>query len=135
MGFFRGVPTKEDLIKSAQGICSNDEVISGKMFDAIHVLTQGYQAVHAQQNREYFGLRDFYSVVKMAFEVAKATNSEPEEAELKHVVQRNFGGYFGDFDPSEVFLEESNIPLQEDEKRSSIELILDALRSAKIDTR
>ncbi len=105
------------------------------MQDTIEKLTLGYQAVHERQQREYFGLRDFYSVVKMAFEVAKSIQGKPDETHLKHVIQRNFGGYFGSFDPCEVFLEKAGIPLREGDKISSKDLIINALNSGQVDTR
>ncbi len=61
----RGIPDKKDLIKSAEGICARDRDALRLMKATIEPLATGYYEVYKQQNREYFGLRDFYSLVKM----------------------------------------------------------------------
>ncbi len=129
------MPEKKDLIKSAEGICSSDKFASTKMLAAIRQLTEGYQAIHRRQEREYFGLRDFYTVVKMVFSVAINQNAEPSQEDIKLAVQRNFGGYFGDFDPAEEFLKAVGMTLNSDERLPAKELILDALKFDKIEAR
>jgi hypothetical protein len=102
----RGVPTKADLIKCAEGICSgsnNNDVLS-LMKPFINVLATGYYKVYNEQDREYFGLRDFYSLVKMVSAKVAETQKEPEWPDIVYAVQRNFGGYFGKFQPAYVFL-------------------------------
>jgi hypothetical protein len=102
----RGVPTKADLIKSAEGICSgsnnNDALSLMKPF--IVNLATGYYKVYKEQEREYFGLRDFYSLVKMVSAKVAETQKEPEWPDIVYAVQRYFGGYFGKFQPANVFL-------------------------------
>jgi len=63
----RGEPDREDLIKSANGISSagGDKRSASLMATAIPQLTDGYLRVRDMQAREYFGLRDFYTLVKM----------------------------------------------------------------------
>ena len=102
----RGVPTKEDLIKSAEGICSSDKDALSLMKAVIEPLATGYYAVYKkqEQEREFFGLRDFYSLVKMIYAGVQRTKRQPELSDIVHAVQRNFGGYFGDFIPTNVFL-------------------------------
>jgi hypothetical protein len=58
----RGDPSEEELIFSAKGICSNEEK------DPIRIYLEGYfkafarayKEILGKQDREFFGLRDFY---------------------------------------------------------------------------
>jgi hypothetical protein len=70
----------------------------------IEDLAKGYFVVYERQKREYFGLRDFYSLVKMVYATVCLNSKEPSKEDVVYAVQRNFGGYFGDFDPTAVFL-------------------------------
>jgi hypothetical protein len=100
----RGVPDKKDLIKSATGICARDKDALRLMKAAIEMLAAGYFEVYKQQKREYFGLRDFYSLVKMVYAQVRIKQEMPSREDITYAVQRNFGGYFGDFKPANVFL-------------------------------
>lgn len=131
----RGVPTKEDLKKSANGICSNHKRAKQLMSNAIEKLTEGYDFIHKKQEREYFGLRDFYSVIKMVFAIAKDKLAEPTKEELQLAVQRNFGGYFGNFDPAVEFLRQIDLDLNEENKVTSKELILEAIQNEAAESR
>ena len=126
----RGVPSKDDLIKSAQGICSSREDSSRLMRSVIKKLADGYHAVYQRQRREYFGLRDFYSLVKMVYATVLAQKSEPTMEQIVHAVQRNFGGYFEDFGPTELFL--STVYSHEDDANKLLtpakELVLEAIK-------
>jgi E3 ubiquitin-protein ligase RNF213 len=73
----RGVPDKDDLIRSAQGICAGNEDAHRLMRHAIRVLAEGYHEVYMEQEREYFGLRDFYSLVKMVYANVCRNVNEP----------------------------------------------------------
>ncbi len=121
--------------KSARGICSSNPAAKEHTASAIRLLTQGYDSVHEQQEREYFGLRDFYSVVKMVFAVAIEKGREPTPAEIQFAVQRNFGGYFGDFDPAEEFLKAMGEEHRRQERTSPKDLITDAISANKGDSR
>jgi hypothetical protein len=124
----RGVPEKDDLVKSAEGICSRDKDALCLMKGIIEPLAAGYHAVYMKQKREYFGLRDFYSLVKMVYSQVCKTRKEPTQDSITYAVQRNFGGYFGNFKPSEVFL--SSIYKMVDERQflPPKELIAEAIR-------
>ena len=100
----RGVPNKKDLIKSAEGICARDRDALRLMKATIELLANGYYEVYEQQKREYFGLRDFYSLVKMVNAIVRQKQTEPTCEDVTYAVQRNFGGFFGDFKPAHVFL-------------------------------
>jgi hypothetical protein len=63
----RGVPSQPDLIKIAKGICASDEDALELMATVFNDLAKGYCHLYETQEREFFGLRDFYSLVKMLF--------------------------------------------------------------------
>ena len=58
----RGTPDVKELEFSARGICGrgkNDEI--REMLDPyFHSLAEAYKAICSKQEREFFGLRDFY---------------------------------------------------------------------------
>ena len=100
----RAVPDKTDLIKIAEGICAQNQEVFKLMKPVIDKLASGYEAVYSKQDREYFGLRDFYSLVKMVHSYIEQEMLEPDWTQVTYAVQRNFGGFFGSFKPTEVFL-------------------------------
>ncbi len=58
----RTEPTKEELVMSARGICSNKEndPIRGKLESFFVPFAKAYLRICKLQQREFFGLRDFY---------------------------------------------------------------------------
>jgi hypothetical protein len=124
----RGVPTKDDLIKSAVGICSGNDDASRLMRSTTKLLAEGYIQVYERQEREYFGLRDFYSLVKMVYAMVEKNRREPSREDITYAVQRNFGGYFGDFRPTEVFLSAIYRDVTEEAFKPAKELVMEAVR-------
>eukprot|EP00058_Branchiostoma_floridae_P009699 XP_002595187.1 hypothetical protein BRAFLDRAFT_101667 [Branchiostoma floridae] len=59
----RGVPDNDDLKKSARGICEHDEIVMTQLQTMLGSLAGAYTDLYRPQlkDREYFGLRDFYS--------------------------------------------------------------------------
>ncbi|XP_072022240.1 E3 ubiquitin-protein ligase rnf213-alpha-like [Amphiura filiformis] len=95
--------TEADLIETARGICSDEEVL--KQIDPIiPCLARAYQEICRSQNRQkdFFGLRDYYSLVKMICTFVKKTGKCPSVKELEHSVKRNFGGLVKDDDSGEI---------------------------------
>lgn len=90
-------------------------------------LAKGYFGVYKTQKREFFGLRDFYSLVKMLFRLVRANQTSLEKYEIMETIQRNFGGYFGDLKPALEFLKSIFPEIKEDELVSSKDLIHKAL--------
>ncbi|XP_071066939.1 E3 ubiquitin-protein ligase RNF213 isoform X2 [Dasypus novemcinctus] len=88
----RGVPNKEELIESAKGICSSDTLIKDKIQGYFASFARAYETVCLRQDKEFFGLRDYYSLIKMVFASAKASNREPSPQEIAQAVLRNFSG-------------------------------------------
>jgi len=75
------------------------------MKNTLVLLAAGYFEVYKKQKKEYFGLRDFYSLIKMILAKVILNQEEPTQEDIVHAVQRNFGGYFGDFKPANFFLQ------------------------------
>ena len=87
----RTPPTSKDLIKIGRGI--GDKSCAQLTDSLIPDLAEGYMAVYKQQEREYFGLRDFYSLVKMVSSLAKEKKSELSYRNIEFCVKRNFGRF------------------------------------------
>jgi len=58
----RGDPGLEELQLSAKGICSNveNDPIRERLQDYFYPLSKAYMDVCTTQDRQFFGLRDFY---------------------------------------------------------------------------
>ncbi|XP_022803330.1 E3 ubiquitin-protein ligase rnf213-alpha-like isoform X2 [Stylophora pistillata] len=108
----RGVPEKDELVDSAMGICSTDEGVKNLIQPLISPLADGYVELYMEQKNfatlkkwgkeEFFGLRDFYSLIKMVYSIAAKSNRRPRWHELEHAIKRNFGGLI-EGDPVEIF--------------------------------
>ncbi|XP_065844224.1 E3 ubiquitin-protein ligase rnf213-alpha-like isoform X2 [Oscarella lobularis] len=112
----RNVPMSDELVISARGICSADEETELLLQPFFHGLAEAYLEIYGQPEkrgkRDFFGLRDFYSLVKMIFSFCKMTKRPPSNSQLLHAIRRNFGGYI-DFDPVRFF--RSYLPFNSDD--------------------
>ncbi|XP_078257499.1 E3 ubiquitin-protein ligase rnf213-alpha-like isoform X2 [Rhinoraja longicauda] len=88
----RGDPDKEELIESAKGISSSDPMIQKKVKGSFVNFADAYLKICKQQAKEFFGLRDYYSLIKMVFSLSKTSKSEPTPEQLAEIVLRNFSG-------------------------------------------
>ncbi|XP_044312386.1 E3 ubiquitin-protein ligase RNF213 isoform X2 [Varanus komodoensis] len=91
----RGDPSKKELIESAKGICASERVILQKVEHFFPIFADAYEEICKIQNKEFFGLRDYYSLIKMAFALTKRFKSTPGPRDLAEVVLRNFSGKEG----------------------------------------
>ena len=110
----RGDPDIDELISSAQGICQSEHnrgrgSIIKSIESKIKSLAKAYKELTCQntkarekKNREYYGLRDFYSLIKMLVFLCNEEESNLTPAILEHAVLRNFGGV-SDVDPVKIF--------------------------------
>ncbi|XP_065676513.1 E3 ubiquitin-protein ligase rnf213-alpha-like isoform X2 [Hydra vulgaris] len=99
---YRGQPDLEELVETARNICLNDEYVFGMIASLFEPLTKGYLEVYEKQNKcdiikkyrkeEFFGLRDFYSLLKLVFCFARKQQNTPTYADIEHAVKRNFSG-------------------------------------------
>jgi hypothetical protein len=94
----REVPDNEELVLSAKGICDDtveksvDRVVSS-IDRLVYGMAEAYKQICTEQEREFFGLRDFYSLVKMVCAFCQFARKPPTWNQLEHAVRRNFGGY------------------------------------------
>jgi len=90
----RGIPDQQELEQTAKGICSSDANVARRIMGLIKPMSEAYLELYnsALEIREFFGLRDFYSLVKMVYGFTKRSNAVPTWYELKHAILRNFGG-------------------------------------------
>lgn len=100
-------PDDNELIGSADGIAGslrNSQIQVG-LQTFFHPLAQMYRALCQKQlseatnvdtdiegKREFFGLRDFYSLIKMLCSMCLETQKPPTWSQLEHAIRRNFSG-------------------------------------------
>ena len=106
----RSSPTSEELQDTVRGICKNDARIA-KFLDnkkLINSLSTAYLRLcerAKEKNREFFGLRDFYSLIKMIYWGIKDDVNSLDQPFLERAVRRNFGGLV-DINPVDIFQEQ-----------------------------
>ncbi|XP_034566958.1 E3 ubiquitin-protein ligase rnf213-alpha [Notolabrus celidotus] len=91
----RGDPDEKELIESAKGICRSDAMVLEKVRDFFQPFARSYLNIcHKQtkQGKGFFGLRDYYSLIKMIFALAKISHRKPTAEETMKAVLRNFSG-------------------------------------------
>ncbi|KAM7386926.1 hypothetical protein PAMA_009514 [Pampus argenteus] len=88
----RGDPDERELLESAKGICSSDAMVLEKVSDFFQPFARAYLNICRKQGKGFFGLRDYYSLIKMIFAVAKASQRKPTAEEIVKAVLRNFSG-------------------------------------------
>ncbi|XP_053396012.1 E3 ubiquitin-protein ligase rnf213-alpha-like [Mercenaria mercenaria] len=103
----REVPDLEELINSARGICTIGEDLEkrNRMEPLIKPMAKAYLELFttaSKKMREFFGLRDFYSLVKMVFSFVEKSNKTPTWHQMLHAIKRNFGG-LDQVDPVDCF--------------------------------
>uniref|UniRef100_A0A8C3FV72 RING-type E3 ubiquitin transferase n=1 Tax=Chrysemys picta bellii TaxID=8478 RepID=A0A8C3FV72_CHRPI len=88
----RGDPSNKELIESAKGICSSERIILQRIECYFPIFADAYEKICKTQDREFFGLRDYYSLIKMILALTKASKREPTACDIAQVVLRNFSG-------------------------------------------
>ncbi|XP_019854153.1 PREDICTED: E3 ubiquitin-protein ligase RNF213-like [Amphimedon queenslandica] len=101
----RSEPSINDLIDSAKGICS-DKDAQTRLAHYFDNLARAYHEIFKNQPTEFFGLRDYYSLIKMLHWMTKSTGTILTVPQLRHAIKRNFSGFTAtkDFDPYKCFL-------------------------------
>ena len=67
----RGDPSEDELEYSAEGICSNEEndPVKGRLKQYFKPLSKAYMYICKKQERQFFGLRDFYRLAIPKFHI------------------------------------------------------------------
>ncbi|KAM6905305.1 E3 ubiquitin-protein ligase rnf213-alpha-like [Xenentodon cancila] len=123
----RGDPDEKELIESAKGICTSDVMVLEKVRDFFQAFARAYLYICHKGGKGFFGLRDYYSLIKMIFAVAKASQRKPTADEILKAVLRNFSGR-DDVDTVSVFTKRLQIGLQL-ENISTIELVKENIQA------
>ena len=103
-------PSIDELVNTAHAIIKPsgqvDDLISERLNPYVMGLAEGYLELSRIQktwfSKEYFGLRDFYCLMKMLYCLCKQYNTPLNRRILIHALKRNFGG-ITDIDVIEVF--------------------------------
>ena len=103
-------PSTDELVNTAHAIIKPsgqvDDLFSGRLTPYVKILAEGYLELSSMQktrfSKEYFGLRDFYCLIKMLYSLCKQYNTPLNRRILIHALKRNFGG-ITDIDVIEVF--------------------------------
>ncbi|KAM4037716.1 E3 ubiquitin-protein ligase RNF213 isoform 1-T2 [Anomaloglossus baeobatrachus] len=125
----RGDPNEDELIESAEGICLSDKLILNKVSNYFKYFAEAYQQVcmiQKEQNKEFFGLRDFYSLIKMVFAFTKQSHEGLTEHEIARAVLRNFSGK-DDLKALEIFIGCENKNLGD--TYNTIDLVMENIKS------
>lgn len=88
----RGDPDEKELIESAKGICSSDAMILEKVRNFFQPFAHAYLKICKKEGKGFFGLRDYYSLIKMMFAIAKASDQKPSADQIVEAILRNFSG-------------------------------------------
>ncbi|XP_029109785.1 E3 ubiquitin-protein ligase rnf213-beta [Scleropages formosus] len=100
----RGDPSENELVETAKGICSSDKSVLLKIQHMFSQLSKAFLNICGTTDKnQFFGLRDYYSLVKMIFAIVKESQQEPTDCQLAEAVLRNFSGQPEDFDPLNYF--------------------------------
>ena len=89
----RGKPSNHDLHKTAEAIFESDQTKLLNARPCIRAVTEAYLEIYEGQGREFFGLRDYYAMMKMLY--AACSDSDTEAItfdEVGRAVIRNFSG-------------------------------------------
>nr|XP_019957387.1 PREDICTED: E3 ubiquitin-protein ligase RNF213 [Paralichthys olivaceus] len=123
----RGDPDEKELIESAKGICSSDAMVLEKVRDFFQPFARAYLNICHKKGKGFFGLRDYYSLIKMIFAAAKGSQRKPTAEETVKAVLRNFSGR-DDVDAVAVFTERLQMAPSLD-NISAIEFVRDNIQA------
>ncbi|XP_030610400.1 E3 ubiquitin-protein ligase rnf213-beta [Archocentrus centrarchus] len=99
-------PSEDELVETAKGICSSSNQILLKIKHLFPALAKAFLSICVETSKnQFFGLRDYYSLVKMLFAAVKSTQQEPDGEQLVEAILRNFSGQPEGFDPVRFFQE------------------------------
>lgn len=98
-------PSEKELVETAEGICSSSHTVLLKIKHLLPKLAKSFLNICKNDTEQFFGLRDYYSLIKMLFATVSNSDQEPRDSELAEAVLRNFSGQRDDFDPLDYFCE------------------------------
>ncbi|XP_021359260.1 E3 ubiquitin-protein ligase rnf213-alpha-like isoform X2 [Mizuhopecten yessoensis] len=107
----RNIPSVEELIESARGICETDKSVQQRVAPYLSQVAGAFSNISTGRltKREFFGLRDFYGLIKMMYAFISTSNNPLTTFELRHSILRNFGG-LDEVKPLEIFSSHLQFP-------------------------
>ncbi|XP_076616648.1 E3 ubiquitin-protein ligase rnf213-beta isoform X2 [Chaetodon auriga] len=116
-------PSEDELVETAKGICSSSNQILLKIKHLFPSLAKAFLNICKETSKnQFFGLRDYYSLVKMLFAAVKSTQQEPDGGQLVEAILRNFSGQPEGFDPV-IFFQEVLQNLLEIPRPSTLQMV------------
>ncbi|KAM3838360.1 E3 ubiquitin-protein ligase rnf213-beta-like, partial [Diretmus argenteus] len=116
-------PSEKELVETAKGICSSSNTILLKIKHLFPPLAKAFLGIcNETAKNQFFGLRDYYSLVKMLFSTVKSSQQEPDDRELVEAILRNFSGQPEGFDPL-IFFQEVSQNLTEIPRPSTLQMV------------
>ncbi|XP_037610034.1 E3 ubiquitin-protein ligase rnf213-beta isoform X1 [Sebastes umbrosus] len=116
-------PSEDELVETAKGICSSSKQILLQIIHLFPSLAKAFLRICNETTKnQFFGLRDYYSLVKMLFAAVKSTQQEPDGGQLVEAILRNFSGQPEGFDPV-VFFQEVLQNLMEIPRPSTLQMV------------
>ena len=108
-------PSEEELVETAKGICASSDLVCLKIKHLFSPLAKAFLKICKETaHNQFFGLRDYYSLVKMLFSIVNESHQEPDDGQLVEAILHNFSGQPDSFDPliffNEVFKNLSEVP-------------------------
>lgn len=119
----RGDPSQDELVETAKGICASSKQILLKIKHLFPPLARAFSKICVETSKnQFFGLRDYYSLVKMLFATVKLTQQEPDGQQLVEAILRNFSGQPEGFNPL-TFFQEVGQGLMEIPRPSTLQMV------------
>ncbi|XP_077973940.1 E3 ubiquitin-protein ligase rnf213-alpha-like isoform X3 [Styela clava] len=87
----RNVPREDDLSRTAEGIFEGSQNKANEYHSVLEKLTKTYLDIYQHQNILYFGLRDYYSLIKMLCKMSKEDRILNNQ-DFAYMLLRNFSG-------------------------------------------
>ncbi|KAM6951514.1 E3 ubiquitin-protein ligase rnf213-beta [Aplochiton taeniatus] len=116
-------PIETELVNTAEGICASSKPFLLKIKHLFPHLAKAFLKIcAATAKNQFFGLRDYYSLVKMLFAAVKSSKQEPSDKQLAEAILRNFSGQPEDFDPV-IFFQEISQSLTEIPRPSTLQMV------------
>ncbi|XP_058476821.1 E3 ubiquitin-protein ligase rnf213-beta isoform X2 [Solea solea] len=116
-------PSEDELVETAKGICSSSNPILLKITHLFQPLAKAFLNICNETSKnQFFGLRDYYSLIKMLFATVKSTQEEPDSGQLVEAILCNFSGQPDSFDPI-IFFQEVFQSLAEIPRPSTLQMV------------
>ncbi|KAL0964856.1 hypothetical protein UPYG_G00329960 [Umbra pygmaea] len=116
-------PSENELVETAKGICSSSNHILLKIKHLFPLLAKAFLKICEEtSNNQFFGLRDYYSLVKMLFATVKYSEQEPNDSQLAEAILRNFSGQPEDFDPI-IFFQDVSPGLRDVPRPNTLQMV------------